>query len=132
MPMSRTKLVFKYLLAIFFILAGINHFMAPEFYLRIMPPYLPYPSLLHQLAGAAEILLGGMVLVPQWQRLAAWGLVLLLVAVYPANLHVALNAHLYPEFPVALSWGRLPLQFLFLLWAWWYTQPDTGIGRDKV
>ena len=126
MPMSRTKQVFKYLLAIFFIMAGINHFVAPEFYLRIMPPYLPYPSLLHQLAGAAEILLGAMVLVPRWQRLAAWGLVLLLVAVYPANLHVAFNAHLYPDFPTALSWGRLPLQFLFLLWAWWYTQPEKG------
>lgn len=122
--MSRTKLVFLYLLALFYIIAGINHFVTPEFYLRIMPPYLPNPSLLHQLAGAAEILLGGLVLVARWRRLAAWGLVLLLLAVFPANLHVALNSHLYPDFPVVLSWARLPLQLVFLAWAWWYTRPD--------
>ncbi|MFZ4629663.1 MAG: DoxX family membrane protein [Blastocatellia bacterium] len=124
--MSRTKLIFLYLLALFFISAGINHFVAPDFYLRIMPPYLPYPALLHQLAGAAEIILGALVLVARWRRLAAWGLVLLLLAVFPANLHVAFNSHLYPDFPAAMSWGRLPLQLVFLAWAWWYTRPDRG------
>ena len=122
--MKWVQLGLKCLLAAFLMTAGVTHFVNPGFFLKIMPPYLPYPSLLHQLAGAAEILLGGLVLVARWRRLAAWGLVMLLLAVFPANLHVALNSHLYPDFPVVLSWARLPLQLVFLAWAWWYTRPD--------
>ncbi len=120
------KLAMKYLLAAFFIFAGINHFRDPEFYLRIMPPYLPWPSALHLTAGVFEILLGAMLVIPKCQRLAAWGLIALLAAVYPANIHMAINHHLYPELPMAFHWIRLPLQFGLIAWAWWFTRDEIG------
>ncbi|MFN0084087.1 MAG: MauE/DoxX family redox-associated membrane protein [Blastocatellia bacterium] len=119
--MNKFKLVMKYLLAGFFVAAGVNHFVNPDFYLRIMPPYLPWPSALHLLAGALEAALGVMILIPRLQNRAAWGMIALLLAVYPANLHMAFNQHLYPEVPASFHWIRLPLQFVLIAWAWWYT-----------
>jgi uncharacterized membrane protein len=114
----------KYLLSLLFIGAGVNHFVEPEFYLRIMPPYLPWPSALHLIAGFFEVLFGIFLLIPRYQVLAAWGLVALLLAVYPANIHMAVNHHLYPELPMFFHWIRLPLQFVMIAWAWWFTRQD--------
>jgi uncharacterized membrane protein len=122
--MSAFKLGMKYLLAVFFIGAGINHFVHPDFYLRIMPPYLPWPAFLQYLAGFFEIALGVLLLFPQYTRRAAWGLVGLLIAVYPANIHMAINHQLYPEVSLTFHWIRLPLQFIFIAWAWWFTRED--------
>lgn len=120
--MSRTKALLKYLMAVLYVAAGVNHFLHPQFYLRIMPPYLPWPTALHLIAGACEIALGALLLTTKYQRLAAWGLIALLIAVYPANLHMAINHHLYPDVPLAFLWIRLPLQFVLIAWAWWYTR----------
>jgi uncharacterized membrane protein len=122
--MQTFKIVMKYLLALLFILAGVNHFRDPEFYLRIMPPWLPWPSALHLIAGFFEFVFGVMLLIPRYQRWAAWGLIALLLAIYPANIHMAVNHHLYPELPMIYHWIRLPLQFVLIAWAWWYTKPD--------
>ena len=118
------KMVMKILFALIFITAGINHFRDPDFYLRIMPPYLPWPSALHRLAGFFEMVLGMMLLIPKYQSLAAWGLIALLIAVFPANIHMAVNHHLYPDISVTLLWIRLPLQFVLIAWAWWFTRND--------
>jgi uncharacterized membrane protein len=116
------KVGMKWLLAVLFVLAGANHFRDPDFYLRIMPPYLPWHLALVYLSGAFELFLGALLLVPKWSALAAWGLIALLIAVFPANLHMALNAQLYPEVsPVAL-WARLPLQGALIAWAYWFTR----------
>ena len=122
--MSAFKIGMKYLFAAIFIFAGFNHFRDPEFYLRIMPPYLPWPSALHLTAGLFELLLGVMLLVPRFQKLAAWGLIALLLAIYPANIHMAVNHHLYPELGMAFHWIRLPMQFVVIAWAWWFTRAD--------
>ena len=124
----QTKTVMKYLFAISFIGLGLNHFAHPEFYLRIMPPYLPWPSALHLIAGFFEVVLGMMLLIPRSQRLAAWGLIALLLAVYPANIHMAVNWRLYPGLPMILYWIRLPLQFVLIVWAWWFTKADEEKG----
>src|SRR5215510_2185534 len=124
--------VMKYLLAISFIGAGLNHFANPEFYMGIMPPYLPWPSALHLTAGFLEFVFGVMLLIPRFQKMAAWGLIALLLAVYPANIHMAVNYHLYPDLPKILQWIgpknvywiRLPFQFVLIAWAWWYTKND--------
>lgn len=115
-----------YLCGILYTLAGVNHFINPDFYLRIMPDYLPAHELLVALSGVAEIVLGlGLILRPKSQlRIwSAWGLILLLIAVYPANIYS--YTHLQelgdPRATVALI--RLPFQFLFLWWAWVYTRP---------
>ena len=115
--------VFRWIFGIAFVLAGINHFVKPDFYVQMMPPYLPWHLPLVYLSGIAEVVLGGMLLVPRWSRVAAWGLVALLVAVFPANLHMALNPELFASVASAtMLWVRLPLQAVLILWAWWYTR----------
>lgn len=104
-------------LALLFVGAGALHFGHPETYLRIMPPALPAPRLLVLLSGAAEVAGGLGLLLPATRRLAAWGLLALLVAVFPANVYMlklAGELHL----PAWVLWARLPLQPL-LMWAVW-------------
>jgi uncharacterized membrane protein len=112
----------KWLLGVLFMLAGVNHFVRPDFYAKIMPPYLPWHLALVYLSGLLEVALGGLVLIPKYTAPAAWGLIALLVAVFPANLHMALNAQLYPEFSPAVLWVRLPLQGVLIAWASWFTR----------
>src|SRR5215468_2525144 len=125
--MRKFRTVLKYLLAISFIGAGLNHFANPEFYMRIMPPYLPWPSALHLTAGFFEVAFGVMLLIPRFQKLAAWGLIALLLAVYPANIHMAVHHELY-QLPMGFHWIRLPLQFVLIAWAWWFTKDDEETG----
>lgn len=116
------KTVLRYLLGILFVLAGLYHFINPGFYLRIMPPYLPWHLFLVYLSGLFEVAFGVLLLVPKFMRLAAWGLIALLVAVFPANIHMAMNPQLYPEIqPIAL-WLRLPLQAVLIAWAYRYAR----------
>jgi uncharacterized membrane protein len=123
--MRRLKTILKYLMVVFYVLVGVNHFINPAFYLNIMPPYLPWHLALVYLSGLMEVALGVMVIIPRLTALAAWGLILLLIAVFPANIHMAVNSELYPDInPVAL-WLRLPLQGVFIAWAYWYTRPET-------
>src|SRR5437879_1960073 len=111
---TRLKLASKYVLGMFFVLAGVMHFRAPEFYLKIMPPYVPWHLELVYLSGVFEVLLGAMLLVPATTNLAAWGLIALLIAVFPANLHMALNTDQYSNISPILLWLRLPLQGLLI------------------
>jgi uncharacterized membrane protein len=119
--MRTLKLILQYVLAIFFILAGLYHFINPVFYLRIMPPYLPWHLFLVYLSGLFQIALGIMLLIPKFTRLAAWGLIALLIAVFPANVQMVLNPQLYPNLSPLALWLRLPLQGVFIAWAYWYT-----------
>lgn len=119
--MRRVKSALHWLLGVFFVVAGVGHFLRPDLYVRIMPPYLPWHLELVYLSGACEVALGGLVLIPRCASAAAWGLIALLIAVFPANVHMALNAHLYPEFRPGVLWARLPLQGVFIAWAYWYT-----------
>ncbi|MCB9603114.1 MAG: DoxX family protein [Sandaracinus sp.] len=121
---SRSKRVSWFLLALLYALAGLNHFLDPGFYLRMMPPYLPWHEGLVALSGVAEIALGLAVLLPRLRPWAGLGLVALLLAVFPANLHMALHPEDFASFP---SWGlylRLPVQVLLIAWAWWATRPE--------
>jgi uncharacterized membrane protein len=110
-----------WVLGIAFIAAGIFHFVRPDFYTKIMPPYLPWHLELVYVSGVAETLLGIMVLIPKSRRLGAWGLIALLIAVFPANIHMALNPQAFPGISPALLWLRLPLQFVLIAWAYWFT-----------
>jgi uncharacterized membrane protein len=95
----------------------------------MMPPYLPWHGPLVFLSGVAEVVLGGLMLVPRWSVLAAWGIIALLIAVFPANIQMALHTDLYPTIsPIAL-WLRLPLQGVLVLWAWWHTRPARPRAR---
>ena len=86
--MSRIKAVSKYLLVIFMVGAGTMDFVKPDFNVRMMPPYLPWHLKLVYVSGFCEVALGVLLLVPRLTRLAAWGIVALLIAVFPANIYV--------------------------------------------
>jgi uncharacterized membrane protein len=125
--MSWTRRIGLWVMAAFYVAAGLNHFRDPEFYLPMMPPILPWHPELVWGSGVAEVALGLAVLVPALRRAAAWGLIALLIAVFPANLYVALE-----NVPIGgraeglgiWNWVRLPFQALFIAWAWVYTRED--------
>lgn len=104
------------LLAVLFVAAGANHFVNPEVYVRIMPPSFPMPSKLVAVSGFFEIFGGVGLLVTRLRRPAGWGLVALLIAVFPANIHMALNTSQYPDIPAFLIYARLPMQFVLIAW----------------
>ena len=131
------KRISSWLLGIFFVFGGVNHFANPDFYLPMMPPYLPLHLELVYLSGMAEIALGLAVVVPAElvRRLAAWGLILLLLAVFPANIHVAVyNVPIggAPEGGGISNWVRLPFQAVLIAWAWWYTRPDPAKNAEPA
>lgn len=119
--MSKFKLAMKWLLALLFIAAGVNHFVNPGFYLAIMPPYLPWHYELVLISGVFEVLGGVALLIPRLQVIAACGIIALLVVVFPANIHMARHTELYPNIPPVVLWARLPFQGVFMLWAYWFT-----------
>lgn len=117
------RTVFRWIAALFFVAAGLNHFRQPEIYLGMMPPWLPVPETMNVISGAAEVLGGLGLLLPLTRRFAGWGLVLLLVAVFPANLHVALQGYMPGvSIPSIVLWLRLPVQVLMIMWVWWVAQ----------
>ena len=125
---SRTKRFLLRVQAAAYVLAGFNHLVNPAFYVAIIPPELPNPEWLNVLSGLAEIVLGVFLLAePRVRALAAWGIVALLVAVFPANVYAALE-NVGREGPGSGAgvgnWIRLPFQALFVAWAWWYTRPE--------
>ena len=101
----------------FFVVAGVIHFLKPKFYLAIIPPYFPAPQALVAISGVAEIAGGIGLCFPTLRRAAGWGLVALLVAVFPANLYMAQHPD---HFQIAgwILWARLPLQAVFIAWVW--------------
>jgi uncharacterized membrane protein len=120
----RSKQALRWLMGVLFVLAGINHFLRRSMYMAIMPPYLPWHRALVDLSGYAEIVLGALVLAPQYARRAGWGLIALLIAVFPANLHMALNPERYAAIPPLLLWLRLPLQAVLIGAVDWCTRPQ--------
>ncbi len=116
------KTIVRFIAAAAMIGVGITHFTNPDPFVRIVPALLPAPLLLVYVSGVFEILGGLGLLIPRVRLYAAWGLIALYVAVFPANINMALNhiqldpAHPIPEWA---AWGRLPFQFLFIGAAYW-------------
>lgn len=122
--MRIVKAILKYLLAVFFVYGGVNHFRNPDFYLPMMPTYLPWHPPLVYLSGFFEIVFGLMLIFPKLTRIAAWGLILLLIAIFPANIYMAQHAELFPWTTQTFLWIRLPLQLVLIAWAYWFTRPE--------
>lgn len=123
LPRQRSRRLALLALAAFFVVAGANHFVKPGLYMGIMPPYLPAQLELVYLSGLLEILGGLAVLIPGIRTRAGWGLILLLLAIYPANLHMAVHPELFPDIPAIALYVRMPLQVLLIAWAYWATRP---------
>ena len=123
--MSKKWDVAALLLGGFVTLAGVMHFVNPDFFDDIVPPWLP-PSerFWTHLSGVAELVVGPMLLVPRTRRLGGIGAMVLLVAVYPANLYMAWDWRDRPFGDQLIAYGRLPFQFLFVWLAWQVARPD--------
>ena len=120
--MKRIQSISKHVLAVFMIAAGTMHFVNPGFFLKIVPPYLPLHKELVLASGVCEILLGFLLLIPPCSRWAAWGIIALLIAVFPANVYLYQHQEILPASPL-IHLLRLPLQGVFVLWAYWHTRP---------
>jgi uncharacterized membrane protein len=112
------------LAAVFYVVAGALHFIKTDTYLRIMPSYIPAHLAMVWISGVCEILGGWGLLLPQTRRAAVWGLIALLIAVFPANVYMATNPVETGAVSIApiLRWGRLPLQLLLGWWLIWCTK----------
>ena len=102
----------------FFLLAGLLHFLRPRPYVSIVPDALPRKREIVFASGVAEMAGGAGVLVPGTRRLAGWWLIATLLAIFPANINMAVNAGRYRAVPEPLLWARLPLQGLLVAWVW--------------
>ncbi|WP_080059746.1 DoxX family protein [Spirosoma aerolatum] len=109
-----------YAQSLVYIVAGLNHFLNPRTYLAIMPPYIPAHQFMVTISGIAEIILGIGLLFRATQSVSAWGLIFLLIAIFPANVYMATSAK-FIKFPAWLRWLRLPLQAVLIWWAYRYT-----------
>jgi len=117
---SRSRVV----LGAVFVGAGLLHFVKPEPYESTVPDALPAPRELVYLSGVAEILGGAGVLHPRTVRWAGWWLIATMVAVFPANVNMAVDAERFRSVPEPLLWARLPLQAAFIYWIWWVAVRD--------
>jgi uncharacterized membrane protein len=112
-----------------FIVASVPHFTSPERYLPMMPPFVPEPVAMIYVSGGAELLGGLGLLVRRTARVAAWGLAALLVAIFPANIWVAINGANAAGLPSSpwYTWSRLPFQLVFIAWVLYAAPSAPGV-----
>lgn len=116
----------RLLMGTLYFILGINHFVNPDFYLGVMPDYIPAHALLVALSGIAEILLGAGVCFQPTRRLSAWLIIAMLLAFMPVHIDMIVrHADKFPDLPLLAVWLRIPLQALLIYWAWRYTRPTT-------
>lgn len=107
--------IHQFICGLFFVFAGVMHFVKPKFFLALMPPYIPFHKEVVLISGAAEFVFGGSLLYPPTQVSGAWGLILLLIAVFPANVYMATSLK-FQKISPWIRWGRLPLQGVLIWW----------------
>ena len=133
--LTRRKEIFRVILSVAIIVVGVLHFAKPQPFVKIMPPQLPYPLELVYISGFFEILGGIGLLIPLVSRAAAWGLIALFIAVFPANINQAVNSisiEGIPDNPI-FYWVRLPFQAVLIAWAWWYTkEPEQQLKESSA
>ena len=111
-------------MSFFYIQIGVKHFTDPNWFMQIMPPYLPLHKELVYISGAFEIILGILLLFKTTRFIAGWGLILLLIAVFPANIYLAQTNGAALNTSAAIAWGRLPFQAIFIILAYWHSKND--------
>ena len=112
-----------YIMGLFYIVVGVKHFQDPVWFIRIVPPILPFKIALVYVSGFFEVLFGILLMIPKTRFIAGWGLILLLIAVYPANIYLALTNGAAMDTTPIIAWGRLPFQFVFIGLAYWHAKP---------
>ena len=115
------KTVSRYIMSLFYVSVGINHFLNPEWFVKIVPPILlEFNYQLVYLSGVCEVMFGLLILIPKARYYAAWGLILTLAAVFPANIYLAQTNGVAMDTTAAVAWYRLPFQTVFILLAYWH------------
>jgi len=123
--MEKIKKISYYFFGVFYIIAGALHFVNPDFYMKIMPHYLPFHLALVYLSGLVEILLGFGLIYRPMRQYAAWGIIALLIAVFPANIFLAFNEGAQEAIgtnQLEALWIRFPIQLLLIIIAWWQSK----------
>lgn len=119
----------RYLMGILFVVAGINHFISPEAYLPLIPPYIPFQEWVNIASGGFEILFGIGLMTRKYRKASAWGIILLMIAFVPAHVHhIQMNGCVSEEIciPLWAAWVRLLLvQPLLIIWAYYCRRPGT-------
>jgi len=131
--MDKLRTPLRWIFATFLIGVGVQHFTDPQIFVDIIPPYLKAWDLeLVYVSGVFEILGGLGLLVPQTREMAGVGIILLLLAVFPANIHMAINDVPFrgEQLPPLVRWGRLPFQLIFIGVAWWTSRPFAKNNTD--
>ena len=118
----KIKTISIIIMSLFYIMAGTNHFINPDWYVRIVPPILPFKTEIIYISGILEIILGSLLIFPKTRFIAGWGLIILLLAVYPANIYVALTNGEAMDITPLIAWGRLPFQFVLIGLAYWHSK----------
>jgi len=119
------------LLITLFLLTGLNHFDNPNFYVSIIPPYLPLRYELSFIAGFFEILGAIGLLFAKTRKPSGYGLVVLLIVIFPANIHMAIHPEYFPKYSPLSLYLRLPLQVLFIAWVYWATLREKAVGQSE-
>ena len=118
-PLELSSIV---IMSIFYAIVGIKHFTNPLWFVKIVPPVLPYKFALVYISGFFEIVFGVLLLFPTLRHVAGWGLILLLIAIFPANIYLAQTNGAALNTTPLIAWGRLPFQFVFIAIAYWHTK----------
>lgn len=118
---TKIQILFRWFATLFFLAAGAMHFVIPEFYLAMMPPFLPFQNFFNVLAGIAEMAGAVGIQIPKYRKLAGLSLIALLVAIFPANIYIAVAQPALPDMDYSPEsmWWRLLLQPVFIAWVWW-------------
>jgi uncharacterized membrane protein len=119
---SKIKTLSIIIMSLFYIGVGTNHIINPNWFVRIIPPILPFKIAIVYISGIFEIILGSLLIFPKTRYIAGWGLIILLLAVYPANIYVALTNGEAMDTTPMIAWGRLPFQFVFIGLAYWHSK----------
>ena len=132
--LKRTKILSIYIIALFYIIVGFKHFTNVDFFLIIVPPYLPFPEFIVYLSGIFEIVLGFLIIPSKSRKYAAFGLILLLIAVFPANIYLytsetAQNLYGIDKIDALI---RLPFQIPLIIVAFWHSLNNSSSEFDLI
>jgi uncharacterized membrane protein len=122
--LAASKKYGMYAMVVLYVIAGINHFINPQFYLKIMPPYVPYHLAMVYASGVCEVLFVLMLIPQKTRKAGAWLLILMLIAIFPANIQMTINWYATNHSNAWVSLVRLPIQIVLIWWAYLYTKND--------
>ena len=116
------KFITILIMSYFYMNVGIKHFVEPEWFIQIMPPNFPHHYQAVYWSGFFELLFGFLLINPKTRFIAGWGIIFVMITVFPANLYLAVNDGAVMGVSKELAWGRLPFQYVFIGLAYWHAQ----------